>query len=102
MNKKQYRLLKADLLGNDDDGYEWNDSYDCGTYEIDESIIVGTDKEFIQALVKEGVFDAQALKASVEIDIQSDGIDETFYIDFTFSQNAPRSRESYELRPINN
>lgn len=101
MSTKTYRLLKADLLGNDDDGYEWNDSYSCGIYNIPDSAITGTDRDFLSKLVKLGVFDSQALACTdLEIDFQSDGIDEEIYIDFYFEQNAPRSKESFQLVPI--
>ena len=97
----KYELIQADLLGNDIDGYDWNDNRSIGYYELDESIFNGSDNEVIAALIKAGIFSEHVANFSFEIDCQECTENRLhYYIDLYNEAEAPRSKESFELRPI--
>ena len=108
MNKAKFKLIKGDLLGNDIDGYDWNDSFDIGTYTIEdyENKFNAKSREVLQKLVEDGIFNECALEAD-NIDIEWNWDEENgkeinfLYIDLTFNKFAPRSLERYELRQVN-
>lgn len=74
---KTYKTYRADLWGNNDDGYDVNDWYPLCTIELSESN-TGTDKELMQKIVKSGLFTPNSLTANYEIEHQ----EHEFYVRF--------------------
>lgn len=74
---KTYKTYKADLWGNNTDGYDVNNWYFTGRIDIAETN-TGTDKELMQQLVKLDYFTSKALDATYSIDYQEN----EFYIEF--------------------
>lgn len=93
---RKYELIRGDLLGNDEEGYDWNGSIPCGTYELDpDKLSEENDSIFLDYLISEGVFDGQARKAESFNVLDCYG--EEIEIEFYFPQNAPRGKEVFLL-----
>jgi hypothetical protein len=67
-NNVEYEVRSLDVWGNAEEGYDVNDSFSIGTIELSESM---SDKEILQALVKEGYLDDRAMELG-EVDQASD------------------------------
>lgn len=105
-----FKLIKGDLLGNDNDGYDWNDSIPCGEFEIEDfdtliqaAFDKGGSKEAVMQLVAWGIFSDDISKAK-NFDVewnwnegQNEKVLNQLYIDFDIPGLAPRSLQRYEL-----
>lgn len=80
-----FKAYKAELWGNDDDGYEVNDWYPCETIEIKNYETID-DAEIVNQLIDQGFFVPDVRNMETEI---SDSSDTEFFIETTAS-NKPR------------
>jgi hypothetical protein len=61
---QKYRVCGLDVWGNEDDGFEVNDSHDIGFIEIENNC---SDEQIIKSLVDKGFLNAAALELA-EVD----------------------------------